>query len=280
MKFMLGEELETKWPNTVRTLHKLVKAADSCVKNVGKKTIFGKDKFHNSKRKFLYVLALTIDAMIEDGIIRPSTSTEEIILELKDKIILFNFAYPYEHTLAHELFSYYFRESKDLLVDEINILLHRPKAKSREDYSPRDENKLGQAQLNEMEEMFPAKKDSLWIKRYYSEKNYYSENSTKKAASSVSQKPIITKETFANGDVYEGEHKDGKQHGQGKKVFVKGDLYLGEWKDGLQNGQGTYTFANGDVFEGEFKDGKPWNVKGYDKNGIVLVGYVKGKLKK
>ncbi len=80
--------------------------------------------------------------------------------------------------------------------------------------------------------------------------------------------------------MYEGEHKDGKQHGQGKKVFVKGDLYVGEWKDGLQNGQGTYTFANGDVFEGEFKDGKPWNVKGYDKNGIVLVGYVKGKLKK
>ena len=122
MKFMLGEELETKWPNTVRILHKLVKAADSCVKNAGKKTIFGKDKFHNSKVKFLYVLALTIDAMIEDGIIRPSTSTEEIILELENKIIQFNCAYPYGPPLAHELFSYYFRESKDLLVDEINIL--------------------------------------------------------------------------------------------------------------------------------------------------------------
>ena len=227
MKLMHREELETKWPNTCRFLQKLVKAADSCVKNAGKKTIFGKDKFHNSKVKFLYVLALTIDAMIEDGIIRPSTSTEEIILELENKIIQFNFAYPYGPPLAHELFSYYFRESKDLLVDEINILLHRPKAKS-----------------------------------------------------SVSQKPIKTKETFANGDVYEGEHKDGKQHGQGKKVFVKGDLYVGEWKDGLQNGQGTYTFANGDVFEGEFKDGKPWNVKGYDKNGIALEKYVKGKLKK
>ena len=75
MKLMDSEELETKWPNTCRFLQKLVKAADSCVKNAGKKTIFGKDKFHNSKVKFLYVLALTIDAMIEDGIIRPSTPT-------------------------------------------------------------------------------------------------------------------------------------------------------------------------------------------------------------
>ena len=84
-------------PDTVRTLPKLVKAAEKCAKNAGKKTIFGKDKFHNSKRKFLYVLALTIDAMIEDGIIRPSTSTEEIILELENKIIQFNFTIFYQY---------------------------------------------------------------------------------------------------------------------------------------------------------------------------------------
>ena len=39
--------LKMAWPNTVRTLHKLVKAAEKCAKNAGKKTIFGKDKFHN-----------------------------------------------------------------------------------------------------------------------------------------------------------------------------------------------------------------------------------------
>ena len=122
--------------------------------------------------------------------------------------------------------------------------------------------------------LYPEKKDSLWIK------NKTKENSTNKATSSVSQKPIKTKETFANGDVYEGECKYGKQHGQGKKVFANGDMYVGEWKDGKQNGHGTYTFVNGDMFKGEYKDGEPWNVKGYDKFGIALEKYVNGKILK
>ena len=59
--------LKMAWPNTVRTLHKLAKAAESCAENMGKKTIFGKDKFHKPHVYFLYELELTIQAMMEDG---------------------------------------------------------------------------------------------------------------------------------------------------------------------------------------------------------------------
>ena len=62
--------LKMAWPNTVRTLHKLAKAAESCAENMGKKTIFGKDKFHKPHVYFLYELELTIQAMMEDGRVR------------------------------------------------------------------------------------------------------------------------------------------------------------------------------------------------------------------
>ncbi len=279
MTFNLG-----MWPNAVSSFPKLVKAAESCAKNEGKKTIFGKDKFHKPHGIFLNELKLTIQAFLEEEKreypLKPSSSTYEILQELDGLLIDFKSVYP-SHPLGYDFIFSYFRESTNLLIDRVNILLHRPKAKFKEDYNPRDEDKLGQEQADAMVRLNPAMKDSLW------HKNATKENSTNKAKSSVSQKPIKTKETFANGDVYIGEHKDGKQHGQGKKVFYDGDLYVGEWKDGEKHGKGTYTFAIGDVFEGEYKDGQPWNVKGYDKNGIVLeeyyvkgARYVKGKLKR
>lgn len=56
--------------------------------------------------------------------------------------------------------------------------------------------------------------------------------------------------------VYEGELKDGKQHGQGKINWNSGDMYVGEWKDGKRTGQGKYTYTSGDMYVGEWKDGK------------------------
>jgi hypothetical protein len=62
--------------------------------------------------------------------------------------------------------------------------------------------------------------------------------------------------TFANGNIYVGEFKDGKRNGQFTVTFARGDKYVGEYKDDMQNGQGTYTFANGNKYVGEYKDGK------------------------
>ena len=76
--------------------------------------------------------------------------------------------------------------------------------------------------------------------------------------------------TFANGNKYVGEFKDGKQNGQGTYTFASGDKYVGEWKDGKQNGQGTATFADGSKYVGELKDGN-YNGQGisYLANGSI-----------
>ena len=63
--------------------------------------------------------------------------------------------------------------------------------------------------------------------------------------------------TYAGGNKYVGEFKNGKRHGEGAFTWAKGDKYVGEFKDGKLHGQGTYTLANGDKYVGEFKDDKP-----------------------
>jgi hypothetical protein len=62
--------------------------------------------------------------------------------------------------------------------------------------------------------------------------------------------------TFASGNKYVGEYKNGNYHGQGTYTFADGENYVGEWKDGKRNGQGTNTFADGENYVGEWKDGK------------------------
>ena len=39
-------------------------------------------------------------------------------------------------------------------------------------------------------------------------------------------------------------------------MYADGNVYEGEWKDGVQHDQGKIVFASGDVFEGEYKEGK------------------------
>ncbi len=60
--------------------------------------------------------------------------------------------------------------------------------------------------------------------------------------------------TYANGDKYVGEWKDGWQHGQGTLTLTSGNKYVGEWKDGWQHGQGTATYPDGSNYVGEWKD--------------------------
>ena len=45
-------------------------------------------------------------------------------------------------------------------------------------------------------------------------------------------------------------------NGYGTYTWADGDKYVGEWKDGKQNGQGTYTWADGRIKKGIWKKGK------------------------
>ena len=77
--------------------------------------------------------------------------------------------------------------------------------------------------------------------------------------------------TFASGNKYVGEFKDGKWNGQGTFTYSNGAKYVGEWKDSNWNGQGTLTYASGKKYVGEFKDDKT-NGQGilYLANGSIL----------
>ena len=61
--------------------------------------------------------------------------------------------------------------------------------------------------------------------------------------------------TYPNGDVYEGDWRDGKPHGRGKMTYPNGDVYEGDWLHGKANGIGKYTYRDGRVYEGGFCDG-------------------------
>ncbi len=66
----------------------------------------------------------------------------------------------------------------------------------------------------------------------------------------------IQTKTYANGHVYVGQMKDGKQHCFGTYTWPDGEVYVGEFQDGKRTGKGTYTYAGGSVYVGDWKDGK------------------------
>ncbi|MEO0698824.1 MAG: 2-isopropylmalate synthase, partial [Pseudomonadota bacterium] len=55
---------------------------------------------------------------------------------------------------------------------------------------------------------------------------------------------------YDDGGVYEGEFRNGVQHGQGTYRLPSGYEYTGEWVDGEIRGQGTARFPNGSVYVG------------------------------
>jgi hypothetical protein len=98
-------------------------------------------------------------------------------------------------------------------------------------------------------------------------------------------------------DMYVGEFKDGKYHGQGTFTWNSGNKFVGEFKNNTMikgiyttsggkyegefnknifNGQGTWTSADGDKYVGEWKDGKPYNGNLITKSGEKII-YVNGR---
>jgi hypothetical protein len=79
--------------------------------------------------------------------------------------------------------------------------------------------------------------------------------------SSTSLSPVAPstthrKETYADGNIYEGEWKDDKRSGRGKLTYASGEVYEGEFKDGDFNGQGTKTYPDGRRESGTWRDDK------------------------
>ena len=65
------------------------------------------------------------------------------------------------------------------------------------------------------------------------------------------------KETFDNGDIYEGEFKNGLKHGKGILTTRNNRSYEGDWENDKPHGFGINTFPNGKIYTGNFAKGKP-----------------------
>lgn len=75
---------------------------------------------------------------------------------------------------------------------------------------------------------------------------------------------------------YEGQIKDGVEHGFGTRIFKNGNRYTSEFKQGKFCGAGVLTLADGHKYEGEFRDGF-YSGKGrlFYPNGNIFEGSFK-----
>ena len=51
----------------------------------------------------------------------------------------------------------------------------------------------------------------------------------------------------ANGDIYQGEWKNGKANGEGVFVDTNGSMYKGQWLNDVYHGTGTETWNHNTI---------------------------------
>jgi len=115
-----AQQLQIMTPHTYNALQKLVMAMADVSKNTGKKTFFGRDKGQDAYDKFQKSLKATMQCMVLDSVIKESTSTEDVINELKKKIQHFQMVYP--NWQEAYVFAEWFFEDEDSAVSTIDRL--------------------------------------------------------------------------------------------------------------------------------------------------------------
>lgn len=72
--------------------------------------------------------------------------------------------------------------------------------------------------------------------------------------------------------VYEGTFSDGKRNGIGKMKFSNHDIYEGTWQNDFRTGEGICWFADGNVFHGIWKFDKMLRGVFRNNNGVFYDG--------
>jgi tetratricopeptide (TPR) repeat protein len=55
-----------------------------------------------------------------------------------------------------------------------------------------------------------------------------------------------------DGNLYEGDIREGQRHGNGRMTFINSDVYDGEWYHDQRHGFGNHRWTNGDFYQGAF----------------------------
>ncbi|MDR2774707.1 MAG: hypothetical protein LBC19_08205 [Tannerella sp.] len=90
---------------------------------------------------------------------------------------------------------------------------------------------------------------------------------------------VITGKQYVryNDGYYFGAIRNGTRNGSGKYCWNNGDVYDGDWVNGKQHGRGTARFG-GEVYKGEWKDGEPagkithYHASGSTETGTIVNG--------
>ena len=90
--------------------------------------------------------------------------------------------------------------------------------------------------------------------------------------------------TQMDGATYVGQFVNGLREGVGTFTWSihspdGGDVYEGEYKNNRRNGKGKRTYRDGSILEGDWKDNELWDGTKYDKEGNISVKYVNGECK-
>ncbi len=79
------------------------------------------------------------------------------------------------------------------------------------------------------------------------------------------------------GEVYEGQWRDGKQHGHGIYTWADKRRYEGQWLDGKRHGRGIIWYQDGQVFDGLWAVDRPlWGTM-LETNGTLSHATYDGK---
>ncbi len=109
---MYEEQLRIMTPHTYNALTKLVMAMADYTKDVGKSTIFGRDKGQKAYSKFLFALKVTLQSMVIDEIVGERVSTDVVLDKFLEKFEKFKLAHP-QWPDAYAFGGYFFGEKRE-----------------------------------------------------------------------------------------------------------------------------------------------------------------------
>jgi hypothetical protein len=82
--------------------------------------------------------------------------------------------------------------------------------------------------------------------------------------------------TFAKGEVYSGDFKDGWMQGTGTYTLANDTIiYTGQWYKSKKHGIGEYRLTDGSIYRGSFEDGKfnGFGLQRHPDNNLIQGNY-------